>query len=493
MSEQSLEAIQYYEGHPVEFCKDLIDGVDFDDWQIEAFDALYRDHFVAIKAGSGVGKTVWLALAMLHFLATKPFSKVPCTAPSQHQLNDLLWGEANKWISRSAYLKELLHWTQTKITVRGYDPQWFAVARTARVSPSGKVAEGLQGFHAEENLLYIIDEASGVPEEIFPAVEGALTGKNAYAILAANPTRLTGYFHSIFTDLRMRAMYKLMTVSCLDSKFVEERYLTMMRSRYGENHPIWQIKVLGDFPTADVSILFPPEDVETFRNQDPIDMRGARFAVEGGLDVGRTKNKSIVCFRKGHVILRFDTCALTGGISDTPKITNWAVELINAYNPESFKVDCIGIGAGVYDNLKKLFPRVVYPVIGNAMPEAEKKQRYANLRAQGYWELRELLPTIYCKDIPIEIINSMGEIQYKLRNGKILIQSKDDMTDSPDELDALMYAFLNADLCVDIAGQYMEVFGLGNMNAQLEKTSQWDKIGKIDNGTGLSRFSPLYH
>ena len=264
----SIEALQFYEDHPVEFCNDLIEGVDFDDWQIEAFDRLLRDHFVAIAAGSGVGKTVWLALVLCWFLGTKPYSKVPCTAPSQHQLNDLLWGEAHKWISRSDYLSSMFDWTQTKIAVRRYGPQWFAVARTARVSPQGQVAEGLQGFHAEENLLYIIDEASGVPDEIFPAVEGALTGKKAYAILTANPTRLTGYFHSIFNDIRMRGLYSTMHVSCLDSKFVDERYIKMMEARYGRNHPIWQIKVLGEFPTADVNLFFPPEDVEAFRNHN---------------------------------------------------------------------------------------------------------------------------------------------------------------------------------------------------------------------------------
>ncbi|MBU1621907.1 MAG: hypothetical protein KKF27_20235, partial [Gammaproteobacteria bacterium] len=147
INDLSVEALQFYEEHPVEFCRDLIKDVDFDDWQIEAFEALVKDHFVAIKSGSGVGKTVFLSLAQLWFLGTKPFSKVPCTAPSQHQLNDLLWGESHKWISRSEYLSAMLNWTQTKISVKGYEPEWYAVARTARVSPNGHVAEGLQGFH----------------------------------------------------------------------------------------------------------------------------------------------------------------------------------------------------------------------------------------------------------------------------------------------------------------------------------------------------------
>lgn len=488
----SIEALQYYEGHPIEFCEDLIEGVDFDHWQRDAFDALVNDHFVAIAAGSGVGKTVWLALALVWFLATKPFSKVPCTAPSQHQLNDLLWGEVHKWIGRSEFLGGMLDWTQTKVAVRRYGPQWYAVARTARVSPSGQVAEGLQGFHAEENLLYIIDETSGVPDEIFPAVEGALTGKKAYAILAANPTRLTGYFHSVFNDIKMRGLYHLMHVSCLDSKFVDERYIQMMESRYGRNHPIWQIKVIGEFPTADVNLLFPPADVEVFRNHDLIDLRGLRLGVEFGLDIGRTINKSILCIRKGSVVLGFEEKSLTGGISDTIDVFDWVVELIRVYEPDLVKVDCVGIGAGVYDLLIRLFPKIIKPVIGNAHAEEAKKARYANLRAQGYWELRDILTTLYCKDIPDTLLNELSWINYKIRNGKILIQSKDEMTESTDYADSMVYAFLNGDLCIDKGNIIHFPVGFGVMNAGLEKTSSWENIGKRKSSPSLEKWSALH-
>ena len=95
----SLEAMQYYEDHPVEFCRDLI-GVELDSWQGKAFEALRDKHFIAIRAGSGVGKTVWLSLATMWFIGTRPFCKIPTTAPSQHQLHDLLWGEHQKWMSQ---------------------------------------------------------------------------------------------------------------------------------------------------------------------------------------------------------------------------------------------------------------------------------------------------------------------------------------------------------------------------------------------------------
>jgi hypothetical protein len=65
---------------------------------------------------------------------------------------------------------ERIIWTERKNT-------WFAVARTARKENP----EALQGFHGD-NLMFIVDEASGVPTEVFEVVEGALTKENVIII-----------------------------------------------------------------------------------------------------------------------------------------------------------------------------------------------------------------------------------------------------------------------------------------------------------------------
>ena len=467
-----IEAMQFYEDHPDDFCRDMI-GIELDDWQKEAFESLYDDHFIAIKAGSGVGKTVWMSLATMHFLGTKPQAKVPTTAPSQHQLQDLLWGEHFKNISKSPYLGEMMHWTQTKVSVKGHEPSWFAVARTARVSPTGKVAEGLQGFHAEENLMYLVDEASGVPDEIYPAIEGALTGKKAYAVLAANPTRLTGYFYSVFTDPRMKGLYKCFTISCEDSKYIEERYLTMMEARYGRNHPIFRIKVLGEFPTSDIEVLFPLADVEKMRNNDVVDMRGDRSDVEIGVDIGRTTSKSIMCIRKGMRIKEFQKKHLSGTTVDAVEITQWILDAIHAYNPSSVKIDANGIGGPIFDSLARVYPRIVRPVIGQAQPDPTKRQRYVNLRAQGYWELKEILPLICCSSWPEEVFEEIIDMRYKMPNGKIQIESKEDIVrrngSSPDYIDSMVYAFLDSKVCVDKFNPITIPLYLGEVNASLDK------------------------
>lgn len=77
--------------------------------------------------------------------------KIPCTAPTKHQLHDILWAEVAKW--RTPAIQSEIEWTQEKLYMKSNPENWFAVPRTA-TQP-----DALQGFHAD-HLLYIIDEAS---------------------------------------------------------------------------------------------------------------------------------------------------------------------------------------------------------------------------------------------------------------------------------------------------------------------------------------------
>jgi hypothetical protein len=478
VNDLSVDAFDYYHDNPVEACKDLL-NIELDAWQVKATNALFKDHFVAIRAGSGVGKSIWASAMSMLFLSTRPYSIIPTTAPSQHQLNDVLWGNHYKHIQGSPFLQECLSWTQTKVSVKGYEPSWYAVARTARVNPGGTVSEGLQGFHAPE-LLFVLDEASGIPDAVFAAVEGALTEKNAYVILISNPTRLSGYFYDIFNNSRMQKFYKIFHVSCYDSKFVEERYIQMMETKWGKDHPIFQIKVLGDFPSSDIFLMFPPEDIDVMKNNSfNYSHRGGqkRRPHQIGIDIGRTTAKTVACIRYENVIRDWSELGLRGTVTDKTEILNWAIQLILTYNPEKVVIDATGIGSGVYDDLKRLYPSVVHPFYGQARPEESKRDRYANLRAQAHWEFRELLRSLFCVNPPEKFLDDLLDIRYKLKNDKILIESKEEIMrrsgKSPDYSDAAIYAFVNPDLCVDKYDVILNPFALKGLNEGMKKTNIW--------------------
>src|SRR5690606_2827685 len=106
------------------------------------------------------GKTKVAAWIALWFLYTHLNSKVITTAPTWHQVENLLWREihaahANSRISLGGKV------LQTQIEL---GKQWFALGL------STDKPERFQGFHAEDILL-IVDEASGVDQQIFDAAE----------------------------------------------------------------------------------------------------------------------------------------------------------------------------------------------------------------------------------------------------------------------------------------------------------------------------------
>ena len=111
-------------------------------------------------------------MLILWFLFCYVDAKVPVTAPTQTQMYDVLWSEIKKWIDRMPVeVKDKFEHTQDYVRITEHPDNWFARARTA----SKERPEALAGLHADFMFL-VVDEASGVPDEIFDAAKSALTG-----------------------------------------------------------------------------------------------------------------------------------------------------------------------------------------------------------------------------------------------------------------------------------------------------------------------------
>ena len=131
---------------------------------------------------------------------------------------------------------------------------------------------------------------------------------------------------------------------------------------------------------------------------------------------------------------------------DTMQVTGWVAAAVREHNPSQVYVDEIGVGAGVVDRLRELG----LPVRGvNVAQRARQDRKYVNLRAEGYWGLRERFTTGHIS-IPDdnELTSELASLRYSYdSSGRIKIESKDEMRkrglSSPDKADALMLAFLD--------------------------------------------------
>jgi hypothetical protein len=128
---------------------------DLTNQQTEIADFLIKDKNICVSAGGGIGKTALAALSVLWFLSTHPHSKVPTTAPTAKQLNDVLWSEISLWLNRCK-IRDIFVSRKGKIHIKHF-PEWYAVART--VPRDGKnLNDTLAGFHAP-HLMILVDEA----------------------------------------------------------------------------------------------------------------------------------------------------------------------------------------------------------------------------------------------------------------------------------------------------------------------------------------------
>lgn len=170
-------------------------GLGFEAWskQVEIAEAV-RDamwgqgpKWVAVRSGNGVGKTAIAARVMLWAARCWQKAVVITTAPTSRQVNELLWREARSAFHRApAGLGGEFYEGQARWEIGDNN---FALG----LSPEHTQPERFHGFHAER-IVFIVDEASGVPEAHWEAMKGSALAGKAVILAIGNPTRLRGVF-----------------------------------------------------------------------------------------------------------------------------------------------------------------------------------------------------------------------------------------------------------------------------------------------------------
>ncbi len=439
---RASEAIRYYRDHPVEWVRDVV-GATPEDYQAAALRDLAAGDKVAVRSGHGVGKTAVEAWAVLWFLSTRPFPKVPCTAPTEHQLYDLLWAELAKWLSRSK-VAGAFTWTQTKVFANRHPERWFAVARTSNKP------ENMQGFH-EDHLLFIVDEVFGVADSIMTVVAASLTGEENKLLIAGNPTRLSGYAYDAFHSGRQS--WSLHHVNAEKSPRVSRAWLDDMERDLGRDSDLYRVRVLGEFPRGEASAFIPlevcEEAVTRFTDRAP-ESTDEPFLI--GVDVARFGNdETVLAIRRGSRLVELRPYRKQDTMETTGRIVAAARE-IRAANPRApirAHIDDTGLGGGVTDRLRELRPEldreglsleVVPCTFGGAGDDY-----YADSGAAMWAAMRDWLKTGAIPDDPVLVGQLSSRRQALTSKGKIRLESKDDMKRrglrSPDRADALALAF----------------------------------------------------
>ena len=447
----TTESILYYSNHPVEFVEDII-GAKPDAAQAKILQSVADNQMTSVRSGHGVGKSTVEAWAVIWFMLTRPFPKIPCTAPTQHQLFDILWAEISKWLRHSQGLSSALIWTKEKLYLKDHPEEWFAVGRTA------STADALQGFHAE-HLLYIIDEAPGVSDKIFEPVLGSLSTPNAKLLMCGNPSQLSGFFYD--SHHKNRANYQTFHIDGRSSSRVSPEFVQAIIQMYGEDSDVFRVRVAGEFPLQADDIFIPLSLVERSIITE-FAPRARPLQVHIGCDVARFgDDKTVIGYKVDEQVRFYKKRQGQDTMQTADDIVLLGEELVRRYQlaePIPVKVDDGGVGGGVVDRLRqlkrnepeRLWWLSVYPVI---FGQRIKHKYYYDSTTYMMAVVKKLLQPFNADGTPkpVELIlpddgdlvaQLSGRKYFLTENSRIRVESKKEMKKrsrpSPDEADCVL-------------------------------------------------------
>ena len=348
-----------------------------------------------MRSGRGVGKTATAALITHWWLATRNPGLVVASAGTWSHLEDKLWPEINAW-GKAWGLKSFFEYQTMAIYRNGKRETWKAVAA------SSDRAVNVEGYH-NPNFLLLIDEAKGMPDEIFAALIASLSGdenmgSQKCVALSTPPTSEVGWFAERCSSERWKTVH----VSGLDSPRVSKEYVEDIAETFGEQSPEYQAYVLGDIPEGKVGQLIRAKWV-----RDAQLYRGARRhrpvvtcdVARGGDDlcvIGVIENGAFD-------LVWYDEKEMKGPArfgwwseSDLMVVVKYICLAVMKHKPSAVCIDDTGLGGGVTDRLRELqvdraFPAscAIWPVNFGTKPR--RRDRFFIQKDEIWWSARETL------------------------------------------------------------------------------------------------------
>lgn len=452
---QEFEPKPDYDTNPELWGKDRL-GEYYHRQQIQILESIRDNRYTAVRSCHDSGKSFIAARAAAKWLDQHPTGEafVVSTAPTGAQVSAILWREIAR-AHRKGSLKG-------HITTSGY-PKWQADQELIGYGrkPSDYDDNAFQGIHARY-VLIIIDEANGVPKQLFDAADSLATNRNARVLAIGNPDDPTSHFATVCKpdsgwnviridglrtpNFTQEAIEGLQCDQCrslgrdntllrdlmeyedipynteqvpddlrdnlLSPFWVEERLhrwvgrapTPELLAKAARESSLFTSKVRGDFPTSDTEGVVPLGWVEAaIQRWRDWQEQGSPTPVGRrilGVDVARQgEDDTCIAERIGNTVVKINRYRK----ADTMETTGYTVAMIGADPDNSIAVvDVIGIGAGVVDRLRELdTPSVAFNAAATAGDRTDRigQFKFTNLRAAAWWNMRELLDPSRNSDI----------------------------------------------------------------------------------------------
>lgn len=410
-----------------------------------------RDHKrTAVKSCHSAGKSHIAARAIAHWVDTHPIDEVfiISTAPSAPQVKAILWRYL-KSIHRKANLDGYI--TEAEVPEWKIDGRLVGWGRKpADLNSPEEAATAFQGLHAKY-VFVVLDEAGGIPEWLWTAVETLITSPTNRILAIGNPDDPASHFAEI---CKPGSGWNTIKISAYDTPaftgekvpqevadaLVSRGWVDEVKRSWGELSPRFISKVLAEFPDTTEDNLIPVKWIEQAMERD---LSGEAVADYGkySLDVARKGlAESVLGYWRGG---QFRVKEARVGIANTMKLVGWCSREYREHPAiTGIIIDADGIGGPVFDRARELrLP--VSPFYAGV--RAFKPKKFKNRRSEQWWAVRELFEAGLVDLDPNDeiLLAQLGTIKYEEDSkGIIEVETKKDMAKrgvpSPDRADALM-------------------------------------------------------
>lgn len=367
--------------------------------QIEIADSVSDHRYTAVHACHDVGKSWLVARLAAHWIATHPpgTAFVVSTAPTFTQVRAILWREIGR-AHRAGNLPGRLNQTEWHL-----DGELVGMGR----KPADYDPSAFQGIHARY-VLVVIDEACGIPEDIWNAADALVTNEDCRIVAIGNPDDPVSHFAKV---CKPGSGWNVIHVDGLDSpNFTDEPVPDDLRpmllspvwvqerlDRWGEDSALYISKVRGRFPEDATDTVIPLSWVQAAfdrwrewdtagRPMGPVDQVGIDVSA-GGADL------TVCAERHGPVITHLHKWSGLRSADTMVSVGRFGA-VLGQPGQALGVVDVVGIGKGATDRLRELGHRVIGFNAGAGCPnmvDQTETYGFANRRSAAWWTVRELL------------------------------------------------------------------------------------------------------
>ena len=410
------------------------------DKQIEMAEAVARAPRVSVAGCNGSGKDWTAGRLVMWWLLSRYPAKVIVTGPTMRQVDDIVWNELRACFNNSRFA----------LGGRLFDsPRWELDESHFAVGFSTDNPYSLQGYHSP-NLLVVVTEAHALKDDHLTALR-RLNPKRI--VLTGNPFTNVGEFYD--SHHTQRHLYEAITISAFDTPnlqggaprdgypglagMVTKQDVASRLEEWGNDSPLYIGGVLGQFPDNLDETIVPLSKAKEAAARDS----KAEGPVILGCDVARFgKDKTVVVRRQGSVA----RIAWRVQGRPTSQIVGWLRNYLEELGDvDSLVVDTVGVGAGVYDQLKELGTGETKLVAFGGGDSAHEPEKFVNATSEVWWAMRQWF---VAEDSEADIEDDGSLIGQMVGRGysyqsdrRVMLESKTQMSKSPDEADALAMTF----------------------------------------------------